>query len=106
MLVVISDGGDNASTTRFEELLQRVQQMETVIYTSGLFDEACLDRNPRVLKRLAAARGGQAFLPNDPRDAVKILERIAHDIRSVHTISYAPTNAPCLGARSKHVLPF
>ena len=93
VLVVISDGGDNSSATRFEALLQHALQMDTVIYTIGLYDETAVDRNLRVLKQLSAETGGEAFLPDTVQNAAKVLERIAHDIRNSYTIGYVPTNA-------------
>ena len=92
-LVVVSDGGDNASAIGFERLLQRVQQTDVVIYTIGLFDEFARDRNPRVLKELAAATGGEAFLPGGIDGATAALQRIARDIRSIYLIGYESTNA-------------
>lgn len=93
VLVIVSDGGDNASAMSFERLLQHAQQTNTVIYTIGLFDEASRDRNPRMLKELAAATGGEAFLPGSVRGATAVLERIASDIRSTYLVGYEPTNA-------------
>ncbi|MBI4485361.1 MAG: VWA domain-containing protein [Acidobacteria bacterium] len=92
VLVVVSDGGDNASATEFEELLQRVQQTDVVIYTIGLFDEYARDRNPRVLKELAAVTGGEAFLPGGIDGAAAVLQRIARDIRSIYLIGYESSN--------------
>ncbi|MBI3047820.1 MAG: VWA domain-containing protein [Acidobacteria bacterium] len=93
VLVVLSDGGDNASAMSFEQLLQRVQQTDVVIYTIGLFDEYARDRNPRVLKALAAATGGEAFLSGGIEGAATVLQRIARDIRSIYLIGYESTNA-------------
>jgi VWFA-related protein len=45
-----------------------------------------------VLKRLAEATGGEAFLPKEFSDVVAICERIARDIRHQYTIGYVPTN--------------
>ena len=92
VLVVVSDGGDNASAIGLQQLLQRVQQTDVVIYTIGLFDEYARDRNPRVLKELAAATGGEAFLPGGIDGAAAILQRIARDIRSIYLIGYESTN--------------
>jgi Ca-activated chloride channel family protein len=92
VLVVVSDGGDNASAMSFEQLLQRVQQTDVVIYTIGLFDEYARDRNPRVLEALAAATGGEAFLPGGIDGAAAVLQRIARDIRSIYLIGYESTN--------------
>ena len=45
-----------------------------------------------VLKRLAHATGGEAFLPESLTDVTPICERIARDIRNQYTIAYVPTN--------------
>ena len=93
VLVVISDGGDNASATRFEPLLRRAQLTDVAIYTIALFDENSRDRNPRILKELAATTGGEAFLPGSIHGTAKVLDRIAHDIRNAYLIGYEPANA-------------
>src|SRR5581483_6298542 len=59
VLVVISDGGDNASKHKLTEIMALVAQPEAIIYTIGIFDEQDEDRNPRVLKRLAKNTGGE-----------------------------------------------
>jgi len=51
-----------------------------------------------VLKQLANAAGGEAFLPKLPKDAIPICERIAHDIRSQYTLLTFPTNRKQDGA--------
>jgi Ca-activated chloride channel homolog len=92
VLIVISDGGDNASKHKLTEIITLVGQPDATIYTIGIFDEQDADRNPGVLKRLAKDTGGEAFLPESLKDVVPICERIAHDIRNQYTISYVPTN--------------
>lgn len=92
VLIIISDGGDNASKHKLTEIVTMVGQPDTIIYTIGIFDEQDPDRNPVVLKRLAKDTGGEAFLPESLRDIAPICEKIAHDIRNQYTISYAPTN--------------
>ena len=92
VLIVISDGRDNASATRFAPLLLRARQSEAVIYTIGLFDTASRDRNPEVLRQLAAATGGAAYFPKNSAKATTTLEQIARDIRSTYTIGFVPTN--------------
>jgi VWFA-related protein len=64
----------------------------TIIYTIGIFDENNPDRNPRELKRLADATGGEAFFPGSIKDVVPVCKRIAHDIRNQYSITYLPTN--------------
>lgn len=92
VLIIISDGGDNASKHNLAEIVALVGQPNATIYTIGIFDEQDSDRNPGVLKRLAKDTGGEAFLPESLKDVVPICERIAHDIRNQYTIAYVPTN--------------
>ena len=93
VLVVISDGRDNASTTQLAPLLGRARQSDAVVYTIGLFDRDSRDRNPKVLREIAATTGGMAYFPKNSANAVSTLEQIARDIRSTYTIGFAPTNA-------------
>jgi VWFA-related protein len=93
ILVVFSDGGDNASRASYADVLAAAEQSNVIIYTIGLFDDQDPDRNPRVLKKLAHLTGGEAYLSGEHRDLVSICKRIAHDIRSQYTIGYAPSAA-------------
>jgi Ca-activated chloride channel homolog len=98
VLIVVSDGGDNASTRRRSEAIKLAEQSSAVIYTVGVFDEDDPDRNPGVLKRLAQATGGEAFFPNQLGEVAPICERIARDIRHQYTIGYVPANLTHDGA--------
>ena len=88
VLIVISDGGDNASKHTLAEVLKMAAQSTALIYTIGIFGEEDADRNPGVLRRLAAETGGDAFFPKEFNEAVAICERIARDIRHQYTIGY------------------
>jgi Ca-activated chloride channel homolog len=92
VLIVISDGGDNASKHKLAEIMAMAGQPDATIYTIGMFDEGDGDSNPRVLKQLASNTGGEAFLPESSKDVLPICERIAHDIRNQYTLAYVPTN--------------
>jgi VWFA-related protein len=92
VLIVISDGGDNASKNNLAQIMATAQHADAIIYTIGLFDEEDEDRNPHVLKQLATDTGGDVFLPQSLKEAVPICERIAHDIRNQYTIAYVPAN--------------
>jgi Ca-activated chloride channel homolog len=92
VLIVISDGGDNASHRALNQVLDNAGRSDAIIYTVGLFDEYDHDRNPGVLKKIARATGGEAFLPVEMRDVVPVCERIAQDIRNQYTIGYVPSN--------------
>jgi VWFA-related protein len=93
VLVIVSDGGDNASRVTFDEVLRRTLVSNTVIYAIALDDPLEGDANPRRLKQLAEASGGEAFRPRDIEEIGEVMERIARDIRSSYTIGYVPANA-------------
>ncbi len=46
VLIVISDGGDNASTHTLNQVLNLPDQSNAIIYTIGIYDEDDPDRNP------------------------------------------------------------
>jgi VWFA-related protein len=92
VLIVISDGGDNASKHKLAQIMAMAQHTDAIIYTIGLFDEDDEDRNPVVLRQLAQDTGGDVFLPRSHQEAIPICERIARDIRNQYTIAYVPAN--------------
>jgi Ca-activated chloride channel family protein len=93
VLIVVSDGGDNASRTTAQEISKRTQASNVVVYTVALVDETDRESNPKALKRIADATGGEAFRPRSIRDVAEVLRRIATDIRHAYTIGYVPTKA-------------
>lgn len=94
VLVVLSDGGDNASRHTEQEMLDRVAMSNAIVYTvvdPDVFTPGEGDRN--VLKRLAKLSGGVAYFPKNSRDVVKDFEEIAGNIRRGYSIGYAPSAA-------------
>ncbi len=92
VLIVVSDGGDNASHRKLAEALSDAESSNIIIYTIGLFDEHNADQNPAVLRKFAHATGGEAFFPVESSEVSPICERIAQDIRHQYTIGYTPAN--------------
>jgi Ca-activated chloride channel family protein len=90
VLVVVSDGGDNASHTGFAEVLDTALRGDVVIYAIGIYDRNDRDAKPGLLRQLADATGGEAFFPRGNGEVTPILERIARDIRSSYTVGYVP----------------
>jgi Ca-activated chloride channel family protein len=90
-LVVLSDGGDNASGHTFDEIVRLAQQSNVMIYTIGLFDELAADKNPGVLRKLAGITGGNVYLPKTSDELGPVWEQIANGIRSQYTIAYRPS---------------
>jgi Ca-activated chloride channel family protein len=104
VLLVVSDGGDNASGITQQELFADISRSAVEICTIGLFDEDNSDGNPGALRRIAQASGGQAFQPK-PGEAVRICQQIAADIRTQYVLSYSPSNQTFCGEVSRDSCP-
>jgi len=98
VLIVVSDGGDNASKYKLGQVLTMAEQSDAIIYTIGIYTEEDPDQNPSALRQLSKATGGEAFFPQSVPEVVPLCERIAHDIREQYTIAYAPANRKQDGA--------
>lgn len=89
-LVLISDGGDNASRSTLDQVLARARKSNVTIYTIGLFTPEDRDTNPGVLKSIARTTGGERFLPKSAGPLLADVQRIAREIRSGYTLGYEP----------------
>ena len=97
VLIVLSDGGDNASRLSLDEAFNRVLASNVVIYSIALVDPLALDKNPKALRRLADGTGGLAFEPANVSVVGRAFQSIAHDIRSRYTVAYAPPDSTAKG---------
>lgn len=111
VLLIVTDGEDNASTATLEETVHRVQDLNgPAIYCIGLLfgddvshGEAHHARD--VLSDLAQQTGGEAYFPHSLRDVDEIAHEVAEDIRSQYTIAYRSTDPPQNGGyREVHVV--
>jgi len=103
VLVVISDGGDNESRARYEDVLASALRADVVIYTVGIADPNDRGARPGVLRNLSAATGGEAFFPSKLTEVAPALQRIARDIRSSYTIGYVPPPQETTAVRAVRV---
>lgn len=95
VLVVVTDGNDNASLVSLETLVKNSQQSEVLLYTIGLLsDEERREakRAQRALDALAQATGGQSYFPKDVADVDRMAQQVAKDVRNQYTIVYTPSN--------------
>jgi len=103
-LVIISDGGDNASHATRRMMLDRVEKSIATIYTIGVFSPGDPDRDLGLLKELARTSGGEAFFPDRLSAMPSICRDIAKEIRSRYTLGYVPESAMGAGLRKIHVM--
>jgi len=95
VLLVVTDGEDNASHNSLEKTLREIQKTDTVVYTIGLLGSEGkkeAKRAKKVLQEIAAASGGVAYFPENVDDVHSICEQVAHDIRNQYTLAYYPSN--------------
>jgi Ca-activated chloride channel family protein len=93
VLLVITDGIDNASTVTRDRIEKQASERDTVVFAVGLFGGADRASDGRhELDRLAERTGGTAFYPGDIDDIGTVALEIAQQIRTQYTIAYAPTN--------------
>lgn len=92
VLIVVSDGADNASAHSKAEMLAAATKSGVIVYGLGIYEPDDPDRNPGVVRQLAKAGGGESYFPPTLKQVVPICERIAHDIRNQYTLTYIPTN--------------
>ena len=96
VIVVVTDGNDNASAeTTLEQLLRKVRESGVLVYSIGLLSEEEA-REARAAKRalnsLAETSGGFTYYPKDLAEVERITPEIAHEIRNQYTIVYSPIN--------------
>jgi Ca-activated chloride channel homolog len=105
VLIVVSDGDDNASRATLETTLKQVHDSDAMIYTIALDDPMLRDGNPKLMRRLARATGGESYQPRRVEEVSEAFERISKDIRNAYTLAYVPTKSMTgdAGARRRTV---
>jgi Ca-activated chloride channel family protein len=93
MLILVTDGGDNASSATRQQVLANAQASNAIIYTVGVVDPLETDANPGFLRQLSDASGGESFEPQNVADVTKVLQSVAHDIRNIYTLGYVPATS-------------
>jgi VWFA-related protein len=92
VLLVVTDGEDNASRESLEQAIRRLQaENGPTVYTIGLLGDDHSRRAKRALSAIAEQTGGIAFFPKDLSEVDEISREVAHDIRNQYTIGYKPT---------------
>lgn len=108
VLLIITDGADNASRLTRDEAIRRVENLGgPVVYTIGLL----FDSDPREyqkahddLEMLSQETGGIAYFPRSLSEVNEIASEVARDIRNQYIVGYHSTRAASLGGyRTVHV---
>src|SRR5206468_5205162 len=95
VLLVITDGNDNASMVTTQQIEKAAEQSETAIYAIGLFgdtDGSAANSGRHELDRLTERTGGVAYYPASIDQIEAVALEIARQIRNQYTIAYTPLN--------------
>jgi Ca-activated chloride channel family protein len=103
-LIVVSDGGDNASAYSFDAVLEHAHHSRAMIYSVSLVDPDGHDARPRILKKLAADTGAASFMPKSASAVTNAFTHIARELRAGYTIGFMPSDASENGFRPIRVV--
>src|SRR5688572_7862109 len=92
VLVVLSDGEDNASVHSDDVMIERAVRSDAVIFTVSTARLGSDVGRPGLLRKLARTSGGVAYSPQDERAVIDAFQEIAGNIRRGYSIGYVPTN--------------
>lgn len=97
-LLVVTDGADNTSTHRFQEVLERARQESVAIYVVGMFDKRGMSAEgaeEKILKgfltQVAEATGGKAYFPRTIKECERACIAIAQELRQQYSLGYYPS---------------
>ncbi len=100
VLLVITDGDDDASRKDFSYTVKAAVESNAVIYAIGVFSDEdrknqkkMVRKSKKELTTLAESTGGLAFFPDRLEDVDPVCVQVARDIRNQYTLGYYPTNA-------------
>ena len=91
-LIVVSDGGDNASSQTYAQVLALARRSGAVIYGIGLMatPPATEEEDGRLLSRLCRETGGIAYFPKSVIETIAVSAQIAREIRNQYLIGFTP----------------
>jgi Ca-activated chloride channel family protein len=98
-LLIISDGGDNASRYTESEVRNAVVESDTQVYAFGIFESlGSRSRTPEefsgpdLLNRLAHMTGGRSFGIGNLAELPDAAEKVAIELRNQYVLGYSPKN--------------
>jgi Ca-activated chloride channel homolog len=105
VLLVITDGDDDASTKSLAETMKAAQESNATIYAIGVFSDddrvhqkAMVRRSKKELAELSDVTGGVAYFPETLDEVGPVCEQVARDIRNQYSVGYYPSNTALDGS--------
>ena len=91
-ILLFSDGVDDASHARLQDVMNICQQTNTRIYVFYYGSKSRFGDGQKNLRDLAAGAGGRVFYNQDVADALSNLRIIENDLRNSYLIAYRPSH--------------
>jgi VWFA-related protein len=104
VLVLYTDGGDNASNITFSELLSLLKASDVTVYSIGFLEHQLISTKMEQrmqLQQIAEVTGGQFLLPTSIKELESAYEKVRQEIAAQYTLGYVSTNERTDGAWRK-----
>jgi len=99
VLLVITDGDDDASRKKLADVVAVAQKSDAQIYAIGVFSDEdrksakkMIRNSKKELTEMTSVSGGAAYFPETLEQVQSICAQVAHDIRNQYTLGYYPSN--------------
>jgi|WetSurMetagenome_2_1015567.scaffolds.fasta_scaffold128162_1 VWFA-related protein len=96
VLIIISDGDDNASSHSLRQVIKAAQKNDIMIYSVSTkahsADSKSFTHSEKDLSKIAQNTGGTSFFPAGPEEFAASFRNIAEELRSQFTLAYSPKN--------------
>jgi len=91
-IVLLSDGDDNQSRVRPDEVIKECERAETIIYAISTNWTPSRGKGDKVLTDMAEATGGQVFFPPSVEEMSTSFKGIEEELRSQYALTYTPAD--------------
>jgi len=91
-IILLSDGQDNQSRVRRDEVIDMAQRADVVIYAISTNISPDREKGDKELQRLAEATGGRAFFPQKLLDISVAFSELQDELRSQYAVAYRPAD--------------
>jgi Ca-activated chloride channel family protein len=102
VLVVVTDGADNASAETFENVVQKIQASNVLVFVVAIVDPIDMAPTWKRLRDFTDVSGGETFHPDSVKKVNEVLQRIAVEIRHTYVMAYEPPE-PADVASLRHI---
>ena len=100
VIVVFSNGPDNASLVPPEDVAELAQSTGTIIYMVSTQEAQLEPISTAVFERMSKATGGKAYFAKSWRDETRAFASIRDDLAHLYSLSYYPQPNPNRGWRT------